>query len=367
MRRQFTAVAVIAVAALLAGCANPFPRSLNRAGSQLGYPVPSTGTRHIPNRHTTLPGVHPARIVAATQLSAPKGSASVTVPDGWALQPGSQSDNPFAVAAGGGTGEPAVTVWGLAPISDFVSLEGTPSDEQCYANIDACTQQLLQAEAAGVARPYTAAESAQILLPVIRQLGLSDARLTAVTPAGDQQATYRYAYTRDGHPVESEGVIVTRYWDNPVASAVLGGQRYSTFAFVTGCEAPAGQLDEARATCAQVLASFHPRQNWLEDEAAAYVNRIDQQLQMIGQTLSRIQQSQYEEQLSLLDTNYRVAEGWSKALGTTVDLIDPASGHVYETHDDYAYYCLNPAGQGVGTDDAGVLETPSCATVLKRR
>src|SRR5207253_91706 len=107
----------------------------------------------------------------------------------------------------------------------------------------------------------------------------------SVRPLSAQSAAYtiRYADAQDGQVDAVAQVTNHSFLDEPI-SQWAGQAEFWNYAFVTGCKAPAGRLDDAaRTACAAVLATFRPRQGWLAAAASGAISFEMAQLARVGQ------------------------------------------------------------------------------------
>ena len=124
----------------------------------------------------------------------------------------------------------------------------------------------------------------------------------------------------------------------------------------------------AERACAAALRSFRPGPGWLRDDLVAYFQNQQRQFGMIEQTVQRVLGMQSQVAAELRESTYQVGVDWAKTLGPSIDLVDPASGDLYNVFDNtWSYYCLTPSGAHLfGTNDPQTVQSPDCGTQLKR-
>ena len=89
---------------------------------------------------------------------------------------------------------------------------------------------------------------------------------------------------------------------------------------------------------------------------------------MVGRTVDTLGQMQYQEQMQMMDTTYRVGYRWWQTLGGDIDLKNPETGTIWwNTDAGYHYYCETPQQAILGSDNYLALrEAPDCRTMLKQ-
>jgi hypothetical protein len=353
-------IITVVVAALLAGSA-------------------ATGTAGATSQFThqrTQHGGQVVRVAAikAFTLASPLGDYTISVPEGWGFragpstegQPAQSTENPIMVAPTG-QDEPIAFIYGMLPISGLQAAESAPSASQILSDPATYVKAFLRAEAAAMTTRWTAAAAAEMMARALAATS-PDTQLLAVSAQSATRAIATVRYTFRGTLLDDRWVIMMVYVLNPAWTVVLGVPAWDSFAFLAGCEAPAGTLARVEPVCAHILTSFRAGGSWLRDDIARYLSNQDQQVQMVQGAIDRVAQMQYQSQLQAMDTNYRVYRGWWKVLGNIDDLRNPETGTTWwNVRDDYAYYCETPQGNLIGGDVyLSLRDSPDCHTMLTR-
>jgi len=156
-----------------------------------------------------------------------------------------------------------------------------------------------------------------------------------VSGGQSMEATLR-SVTR-GVPKDSRIIVSMAYSPSPSYTPIvaMAHQRcpdirvipaWESFAFVTSCSAPAGTLANWEPVCTAIIASFHPRGNWLvayAQQFAAQMKASAAQVNQITASIRRVGEMQLQSQLDWMASNWATGLRTADALGGNVRLSDP--------------------------------------------
>jgi hypothetical protein len=216
-------------------------------------------------------------------------------------------------------------------------------------------------------KAWRPSDAVAVIVEYLRRVGVQ-ARSTNVSGAGNSEAQVTVNVTTSGKTRDQSWFLALVTTVNPAWTGLARGYGYQvtlndTFGFLSLCSAEPGQLRARERECVAVLRSFRPSRGWLSAQLQAYVQNQVSQVQAVLGTVDEIAQMNYETQLEGEAINRKVYEGWWNVLGTSVDLLDPSTGTIYNRQSGHTGYCLNGAGEVVPVDDP--QDQARCQTELK--
>ena len=304
-------------------------------------------------------------------LTSPQNDYTIAVPQGWRftpglLQGGVGTENPILLSAPG-KDLPEVLIWGMMPVSDAAAAACAGPVAQALTDSNYALH-FVQCHFTAMSRKWKATDAVPVIAGALGGYGIN----AQVVSNGGQSDTDAQASVRtnsNGKRQDQLWVISMQYSLNPSYTALALGYgitntaEWDSFAFLSACAADPAKLAATERECVAVLRSFRPSPGWLRITVQGYLDNLQHQVQMVGQTLSTIQRMEAQQQLNAMAVNQRVYRGWWNVLGGTTDLKAP-NGDVYNTDNTNRYYCLTPASTILGTDDPAVLQGPHCQATL---
>ena len=293
-------------------------------------------------------------------LNAPNGDFIIAAPPGWGFK-GDAYENPITIAAPG-VGGPSLTIWAaiwVTGLAEQIMAPGALAGAQSSLNVCGPIAQVMSVHTTR----WSPNQTLPLFAAYLRENG-SPAQIVSQSPFGrdSADATMRFIegnITFDAHLSLSMISVPSPSYSPIVQFAAMKcpgirpAQTYESFAFLTSCAAPTGTLARWEHTCAAILASFYPRQNWL----VAYARQFAQQMQvsaaqvneLVG-ALRRAGQKQLQNQLDYMENNWNTWRQRGAALGGDV-LLKTHEGNEITRPGFYDTYCENSIGQVWGTND----------------
>jgi hypothetical protein len=332
----------------------------------------------------------PLRALALRSEVSPDGGFTVGVPPGWTMELQRTPAGAQVVAIVSPSRDADVQIWPVIPL-DFVNrsvVAALRRAKQCYAlpnASSACNGPVIDAQLSYVSSQHSASEAAADLLSLaassltVVNMNVLSSREVAVTMKKNDNA--------GSHDVVGD----LQLFESP--NPVVGPGTHSTFAFLSACETGAGRMETERSTCAAIMASFHPRDAWIQSAVSATMQGYQREISMlvamereaqagnaivqqeIQRTLqshantsamitnfgNNMQQMQYQQFASQQASNYRVGEGNINALAGTTTVWNPNNPQQqYRVQSGYQSYCQLANGDFEGY--SGPLAPSQCVT-----
>lgn len=309
-------------------------------------------------------------------LTPPYGDFVISAPPGWGFEE-NKFENPITVAPPGGAG-PSATIWAMIWVTGLAEDMLAPGIlQRSQSSLNVCGP-MAQVMAIHTTR-WSTSDTLALILAYLRNIGQPAQLLSKRAVSGGQsmEATLR-SITR-GVPKDSRVIIAMAYAPSPSYSPIVAMAHqqcpgihvlpaWESFAFLTSCSAPAGTLRNWEHVCAAILASFHPRGNWLVAYAQQFAQRMKAsaaQVNQITASIRRVGEMQLQNELDWMAVNWTTGQHTGDVLGGNIRLTIPQTGQQILRPNDFDHYCQDNAGYVWGTNDNAVLNTTDCAVVLK--
>jgi hypothetical protein len=332
----------------------------------------------------------PLHALALRYEDSPDGGFSVGVPAGWTLERQRTRGGTQVTAVLSPARDVIVQIWPVIPL-DFLNrpvMAALQRAKQCYRMpfaSSACNGPIIRAQLAYVSTTHSAREAAADLL----SLAASNLSVVAMRELSPREVVVTLRMT-DGAGVHD---VVGDLQLFAIPNPIVGQGARSTFAFLSACETAAGRIAAERPTCAAIMASFHPRPDWIrsavdatwqgyqreiallvamERQAEAGNAIVQQEMETtmqshantsamianFGNNMQRMQYQQFETQEA---SNYRVGEGNINALAGTTTVWNPSNPQEqYRVPSGYSNYCQMADGDFQGY--SGPLAPSQCVT-----
>ncbi|MDI6761218.1 MAG: PDZ domain-containing protein [Candidatus Brocadiaceae bacterium] len=319
----------------------------------------SASTKRLPSEPSASPskpgGPAKIRALSFTPFSSPQGRFTISIPAGWKFKSGPNEEIFTFTPEGRDLPEVGIGffyVGGIAMRMEVARRLGVPLNQVTDEVVMAYMQQYgVQEIVPLIIRRYSAEDFfREILIPFLKT-STPNFRVESVDSKRPSVVEATWSGTYKG--VEAEGKYFCTMEN--VYDPTTGG--WYSFAYLSSITTQPGKLYTVIPVATTICQTFQPNDRWLWEVKQAILQGMADRMRgsqqaaaMVSQSLSRMQQMDYQAWKSNHDSLIRSGRSWADTLGGTTQLHNPTTGQYYRTNDEYKYYGLQ-GNDIVGTND----------------
>jgi hypothetical protein len=301
-------------------------------------------------------GVQAIPAVALTPVRS--GAFSVALPQGWSVTPSPGGDSVQMSPVGENQPSAYMAIVSISDLRYQAMAAACEGEVSPYANpLMQCVIPSVQMQLEDSKRQWGPREAFQLFLQLFQEAGGGAEQFGApmLIPGQPLQAFYQVLGTGSDGPTENWGIVTMSVLANPL----LGRGEVTSLATIAGCSAPAERAESFRRTCAGIINSLRPSQDW-EGRLAARIADVyagevrilirlgritvlgpaarQQMIARLGQSMDAMRLQTFQ---SIQSADYRNQQGWIATFAGNRLITDPATGHLFSVPSGYKSYGID--------------------------
>jgi len=311
---------------------------------------PEQAAENRPNDHAQTATNRNLQTLNLRPLSSPNRDFAISVPEGWNFQ-GNNNENPIIVSPQR-VSAPSATIWvGIRVIPIVEQMLAKRLLSQRLPLFDTCGP--IGATVTAHTTRWNPGDALDVMLAYLRDTQDPTVQLVSRTTISGEAMEATLKSNSDNIPSQSRVILSMSHFQDEgytmqialfhsQCSAIPMQTAYESFASLTSCRAPAGNLEAWEPVCAAIFASFNPFDNWLD----AYGQQVSREIQAAGgqvnQIVSQIRRAgeqNLRNETDYMSSNAESGKKRARVLGGLKTLQDE-NGTEYRVEDGHSFYCM---------------------------